>query len=263
MSSPLLATTDRNGSRYYNWRQERYWSVTTICKGGLPTSWGLQKWMTRQIAEAACDFADELAGIVAKDRDAAVQMLLARPDTKRDKAANLGTSIHNAVEAYVLGKPFPTWPEDIRPRMLAFEDYLSTFEPAYEMAESSVFNRTHRYAGTLDSHITIGRGPHQGRRLLLDVKTGKGVYAEVGLQLAAYRFAEFVGAPDGSEQPLPEVDGAAVLHLPAAGGWDLLDIRTDDEVFRSFLYVREVFRWTQLVSKSVLLGPLKQEEVAA
>jgi hypothetical protein len=94
------------------------------------------------------------------------------------------------------------------------------------------------------------------RRYLLDMKTGKGVYPEVALQLAAYRNAEFIGLADGSEAEMPDVDACAVLHLPEAGGYELVDVRADADVFRTFLYVREVFRWQNEASKSVILGPL-------
>jgi hypothetical protein len=134
--------------------------------------------------------------------------------------------------------------------MEQFLNFLADFQPIYEATEASVYNRTERYAGTLDAIATI-----QGRKLVLDAKTGKAVYPEVALQLAAYRYAEFMGLPDGSEETMREVDGAAALHL-ADDGYELIDVQADESVFRSFLYVREVFRFQEEQSKAVLRGPL-------
>jgi hypothetical protein len=135
--------------------------------------------------------------------------------------------------------------------MEAFEQFLADWTPHYVMTEASVFNTTEKYAGTLDAIVHMNDA-----RYLMDVKSGKGVYPEVGLQLAAYRYAEFIGLPDGSEEPMPQVDGAVVLHLPDEGGYDLLNIRADRDVFTAFLYAREVFRFCEQTSKSIILGPL-------
>src|SRR3990172_181392 len=170
---PRNATTSRSGQRYYDWRSERYWSVTTILSGGVPKP-ALLPWGIKMVAEGAVEAVESgtLAGMVEQDREGAIRWLKGLPWAHRDKAADLGTAV----------------------------------------PEASVFNRTERYAGTLDAIATIG-----GRTLVIDVKSGKGVYPETALQLAAYRWAEFVGVPDGSEQPMPPTVGAAVLHLTDQG----------------------------------------------
>jgi len=118
------------------------------------------------------------------------------------------------------------------------------------LAEAPVFNRTQHYAGTLDGVVEIG-----GRTLVLDVKTSaRGIYPEIGMQLAAYRFAEFVGLPDGSEQAMPATDGAVALHLPDDGTYELREIQADEETFRSFLYVREVYRFLNDIADGVVRG---------
>jgi hypothetical protein len=54
---------------------------------------------------------------------------------------------------------------------------------------------------------------------------------------------------------MPEVDACVVLHIPDEGEYNLIEVRADDEVFQAFKYVREVFRFMEETSKSVLLGP--------
>jgi hypothetical protein len=181
--------------------------------------------------------------------DQTVRYLKGLPYAHRDRAADLGTFVHAAIEAYILGKPFPTWPPTVKSRMVRFIQFLSDYKPEFEATEASVYNRTERYAGTLDAIATLGN-----RKLLLDVKTGKGVYPEVALQLAAYRYAEFIGLPNGDEEMMPEVDGCAVIHLPETPGYDLIEMRADEDVFLAFRYCREVFRWQEETSKTVLLG---------
>jgi hypothetical protein len=251
MTAPRNAKA-RGSKRFYSWRNENYWSVTTIIGGGVPKP-ALLPWGIKMVAEGACDHAAELPALVEKDRDAAVQMLKSIPWARRDRAADLGSIIHAATEAYVLGKPIPKWPLEAKSRMTAFQKFLDECEPTYIAAEASVYNRTESYAGTLDKIAEI-----HGRRYLIDTKTGKGVYPEVALQLAAYRFAEFIGLADGSEEAMQPVDACAVLHLPEAGeDYELIEVRADAEVFKAFLYVREVFRWQEETSKSVLGAPLK------
>lgn len=264
MTSPRNATTARGGKRFYSWRNENYWSVTTIIGGGIPKP-ALLPWGIKMVAEGAIEAIENgaLEGMVRTDRDGAIRFLKGLPYAKRDAAGDLGTLVHAACEAHSLGKPIPPWPLPVIPYMRAFEQFLSDFEPTFTATEASVYNRTQRYAGTLDAIATLTL-PLQEQPIsaLFDVKTGKGVYAEVGLQLAAYRYAEFIGLPDGSKAPMPEVDGALCLHLTPEG-YRLIEVRADDEVFQAFLYAREVFRWLEDTSKSVLgleYGPTKQEE---
>lgn len=258
MTSPRLATTAKTGKRFYEWRGDPFWSVTTIIGGGVPKP-ALINWAKKFTAEVAYDEFKTLAAMHdADDRDGAIDWLKGAAFRMRDRAADLGSIVHASCEAYALDKPIPPWPVTAKARMEGFKAFLEDHEPDYHNVEASVFNRSENYAGTLDSICTIA-----GRRYLLDIKTGKGVYPETALQLAAYRYSEFIAGADGAEIPMPEVDGCAVLHLPEAGGYELIEVRADPDVFRAFLYVREVFKWQSETAKSVILGPLVNLESAA
>lgn len=251
MTTPRNATSSRGGKRLYSWRDEAYWSVTTIIGGGVPKP-ALLPWGIKMVAEGAVEFADQLPAMIAADRDGAIRFLKGLPYATRDKAADLGTLVHEAAEAHALGKPMPPVPDEVRPYLTAFERFLADFQPEILATEASVYNRTEHYAGTLDmiARLTLPLAEDPAV-FILDAKSGKGVYPEVGLQLAAYRNAEFIGLPDGSEKEMPAVDGALALHL-TVNGYRLLEIRCDDEVYRSFLYAREVFRWQEETSKTVI-----------
>ncbi len=244
--------------RYYQWRNEKFWSVTTIIKGGTPAP-SLKRWGEGVVAEGAVEAFERgiLGGLVEQDRDAAVKFLRELPYTRTARAADLGTRIHAAVEAHSTGKPMPAWQDDEKARMGHFLQFLEDYRPEFIASEATVYNRRQGYAGTFDGIAVI-----DGRALMLDMKTGRGIYPEVGLQLAAYRFGEFIGLPDGTEHPVPETTGAVALHL-TDDGYTLLEVDAGEDVFRAFLYIREVHRWAEETSKRVLLAPLKKPDAPA
>lgn len=271
--------TSSSGRRFYIWgRGERYWSVTTILKA-LPKD-ALKWWAAKTVAEFAVDRSKTW---FTMDRDEAIDWLKREPLRYTSDRADFGSAVHAAAESYVLGKPMRgDFGDDERKAIGHFLAFVDALKPRFLQTEASVFNRTQKYAGTLDAIVEIehelllalaGGNPHlipwhlrEGRTsytLLADWKTGgdieegKGVYPEVALQLSAYANAEFVGAPNGSEVKLPELDGAFVLHVQAAG-WRIVPVDAlKPEVFKSFLYVREVFRWLEVISKDVLGTPLE------
>lgn len=300
MSQPKNARRTSAG-RLYEWRApglpmdaepERYWSVTTIIKGGLPAP-ALMAWGMRSVAEFAVANHRQLAAMVGSsylfqrddegrivglldDPDAvvsAIDWLKSAPYRERERKADAGTAIHEHAEAYALGRPMPAPAPAIADQVAAFHRFLEAFKPepvqhpdgGFWLAEASVFSRAESYAGTLDSIMDL---PGLGR-VLIDYKSSKGVYAETAMQLAAYRFAEFIGLPDGTEWPMPQVDGCAVLHLNAAAGPDgyaLIPVIADEQVFTAFKYAREVFRWAEETSKGVIGQPIpvpRREEKAA
>lgn len=279
-SNPRGATTSRGGSRFYVWgRGERYWSVTTIL-GALPKD-ALKWWAARSVAEFAVDRSKTW---FTMSREEAIDWLKREPLRFTAKRADVGSAIHSAIDAHVTGRPMPgDWDEEEERQAVGhFFGFLDVLEPTFLLSEAQVYNRSQKYAGTLDwvaqipyeNLLELAGGnadlvpwtPREGLdyvTILGDTKTGgdiaegKGVYPEVALQLAAYGNAEFVGLGNGQEVPLPEVDGAAVLHVQA-GGWRLVPVDAlRPEVFRTFLYVREVFRWREVLSKEVLGQPLE------
>lgn len=276
--SPAQRTTTRGGRRFYVWgRGERYWSVTTILKA-LPKD-ALKWWAAGRVAEFAYDRSKTW---FTMNRSEAIDWLKREPLRFTGERADVGSAIHAAAEAWVLKKPLRgDFAEEEQKAIGHFLDFIDRLQPRYLLTEASVFHRRQKYAGTLDAVaefpyglllelaggnpnlIPWDPGDRDFVRLLVDYKTGgdieedKGVYPEVALQLAAYARAEFVGMPNGAEVPLPEVDGAAVLHVQAAG-WRLVPVDAlREDVFRAFLYVREVFRWIEVISKDVLGTPLE------
>ncbi len=300
MGSPKAARTVNRG-RIYTINGQSLWSVTSIIGNGLPKP-AIAGWQSRTIAEYAVanwraigamleavrlrrDGDGDTYGHVVSDPDAvaaAVDWLKGAPWRESQRKMNLGSAVHTEAEAYVLGTPRPEPPLTIAPFVQSFRHFLDDFDPIFEMTEATVYNTRESYAGTLDAIMTIGgrqEGPPDaiitvgGRRLLVDYKTGKDIYADVALQLAAYAHAEAILLDDGTSVPMLPVDGAAALHLreydpavPGDRGYSLIpvDIADTDPLavpyrqspWDAFRQCREVMRWMETTSKGVLSQPI-------
>jgi hypothetical protein len=251
MSEPKNARQTGKG-RVYEYKGATYWSVTSIISGGLPKP-QLVPWGMRVVAEYAVANVTRLGKMVRAAGDdpdaqkAAIDWLKGAPYRERDRASDMGSLIHSRIESLILGKPQPVIPPVARPQLDAFDAFVRDWHPTFEAAEFTVYNRAESYAGTGDWIATI---PGLGR-VLGDTKTGKDVYPEAALQLSAYRNGEFIGLADGTEAPMPQVDSCAVLHL-RPDGYSLVPVVADEEVFRAFLFVREVFRFQESISRRVV-----------
>jgi hypothetical protein len=309
MSEPTIAfvrprmaqvTSDQYG-RFYEWKGERFFSVTTILKGGLPKP-VLVNWAKKFVADYALDNWSLLGKKIAlmesiededersNEREMIRKWLSDSPYRDRDKKADLGTLVHDYAEAHALGKPMPPIPEDAAPFLAQFRRFLDRYEPTFIAVEAPCLSRDQKYAGTLDAIVDIPVDKFDSRflatvlgsldpilveekiqalhdkgtaRLLLDWKTAKsGVWPEVALQLAAYRYADtFLGMPDGSEAPVPEVDGCIAVNL-RPDYFKVYPVMTDETIYRTFLYCREVFRFGRDYQKVVLGKPVEDHDVA-
>lgn len=263
MSGPKHARKTSKGRTYQHpITGETAWSVTTLMDGGIPKP-ALVGWAARTVAEYAAANHRQLSGMlsavrVSKDDQyrtvtsdpeaiaAAVDWLKGAPYRDKQRKADIGTAIHQRIEARILGTPMPEPPEELRARLEHFEAFERAFRPEWILSEATVWNRTESYAGTLDWIARIGNTVVLG-----DTKSGKDVYPEVAVQLAAYQRAEFVLMPDGSEEPMPATDGACVLHLTDEG-YRLVPVHVTEDTYRTFLHCREMFRWQDEFSKSAL-----------
>lgn len=236
----------RDRSGYYATPQGRFMSVTTILSQGVPKP-ALMHWASFEAAQCAVDNIPELVRARGEQRRLELRSWIQRAgERKRDTAANLGTVIHGFLEAQILGQPTPEYTDEQRPFIDAFARFLDDWQPEYEATELTVANPEIGYAGTLDFIATI---PAITSDLLLgDYKTGKGVYPEVGLQLAAYRRAT-VGwtRPDGVQVKPPATMRAVVLHvrpkeLPGGeeNGYALREVDVTDPVFAVFLAAKAI-----------------------
>lgn len=207
-------------------------SVTTALKG-IPKDRVLIRWASKLVAEYSVDHLDDVRRMLASGgRGPAVDFLRALPDQKRDTAAVRGTSVHEFAEQIIRGAEV-TVPDEQVAYVEGYLHYLEDWEPVSVHDEIAVGSREHGYAGRLDSIQDV---PGLGR-VIVDYKTGKGVYGEVALQVAAYRFAEFF--MDGDvESPMPQVDDAYVLHIQPSE-YELRPLVADRDTFGKFLAAKD------------------------
>ena len=267
------------------------WSVTTII-GALDKP-ALLYWTGEQTALAAIHSTATWQGMLADDdpscdhTDAAtcpaVKWLrdarFRRPKGMRT-ATELGELVHAACEEYALTGKRPKVDVEVAPFLDAFDAWLDRFSPSYQATEVAVYHPDFGYAGTTDAFLTI-----DGVRYIADYKsTRKPVDAQgkpttpypeqVGLQLAAYRWAKYAAVwrprrlekfrrryyllgPDeqAMAQPVPEVDTGLVIHITPES-CEAYPIVCDEDVFEAYLAVQDAARWLFQTSKNVMSDPL-------
>lgn len=202
--------------------------VTTILGKGIAKPF-LIDWAAREVAGFAADHLDILNAL--DDRDARYDLLKTAHNRHRDKSAVRGTDVHAIAEQLLHGAEVDV-PEHLVGYVDGYLRFLDKWKPTPIITERPCASRSNWYAGTADAFLTLP----SGERLLVDWKTGKNVYGEVALQLAAYRNAEFYLNENGAEQALPEVDGLAVVHVTPTGT-DVFRIADPDMAWKQFRHV--------------------------
>lgn len=235
ITKPILAVPTDEGRMYVHpLTGECVYSVTTAISGGIPKK--LENWSAKMAAEYAVDNWDELSLTGAETK---LSLISTAHERVRDKAAGKGDVVHNSVENYNNGTPDDNSPK----HMKQFENFLevSGFTPIFQ--EVTVWNRAHGYAGTADC---IARN-RKGRYVMLDYKTGKNVWPEAALQLAALSSCEFILDAEGNETPMPLILEQGVLHLrPLSWNYHRVDEWGWKGNFAAFLGAKAVADWRRL-----------------
>jgi hypothetical protein len=104
-----------------------------------------------------------------------------QPDKIKDSAADLGTRVHNAIDAFIMGKA-PTLDPEAQKGFENFMTWLQGEELEFICGDVSVASVSIGYGGRLDA---IARRKN-GRLVLLDWKTSNALRDEYPLQVAAY-----------------------------------------------------------------------------
>lgn len=244
----------------YKWRGQRYVRVSTI-KAKKSTGSALVDWAARAVHEEVKRLVQlRLAGGMG-ETELYVALMADQVgqahDQRRDEAADFGTVFHELVERLAAGrqdalhaaeKAVEGLPEDQRDRLWAdaeaFLDWHDRARPEWLMNEFHVGHHNHGYMGTCDAIARI-----EGEDVLLDLKTSKNVYSEYALQLAAYRYAEFVAdAETGDETQMPQVSSTAVLHV-RDGRCRLFGVPAGEREWEAFEACLALYRFDRAVPK--------------
>jgi len=154
-------------------------------------------------------------------------------------AADKGELVHEMIDKWNKGEAMDV-PKTVRGQADQFVSFVMDRKPEFTENEVTVWSRAHGYAGTADWIAKI-----DGQVVLGDSKTGRRVYPETGLQLAALRHADFIIRSDGTEEPMPVVEGVAVLHIRPRG-WKYIPVSGDEAHWRAFLAAKVIYDWTSL-----------------
>lgn len=228
--------------------------VTWIISNGVPKP-ALVSWAGRTVAQTAVEQRDVWDSM---SEGAAIEWLKQAPYSDRDKAANRGTAVHQFAEDLSLGREVEV-PDELTGHVDSYLAFRNEWQPAEELLELTVVNRTHRYMGTLDLICKMA-----GETWLLDIKTNRsGPFGEVALQLAAYRHAEtYLDPASGEEVDMPAVDRCGVIWV-RGDGYDLIPFDAGLDTYRTFLYAQQVARFVQDGSKQCKGEALFPSEVPA
>lgn len=245
---------------------ERIPGVTTITNKGLPKE-ALINWAANATAEAAVDRWDEFGAMPPSARLKALQgARYAVTDAAKDK----GTAVHALAERLVHGEAV-TIPDGLEGHVQSYVRFLDEFDVRPILVEKVIYSAEHRYCGTFDliAELLDPDDPEPDPELrrrhtwLLDIKTSRsGIFGDIALQLAAYRYAEVWIDEDKEEAfEMPEVDLTGGVHV-TADGYSLVPVEAGPAQFRAFLYVQQVGQFVEH-SRDLVGEPLHSPQASA
>ena len=208
--------------------KEIFTSATTVL--GIIAKDRLARWYADMAADAVLDnmlglvrspfveVCDGVGGYCGECLKCLIHTVRHAAEVERDAAADRGKRFHNVAEHYALSGEVIPHDADIAGNVTQFLRFVDIHKVTFQCAEVTVLDRSLMVAGTLDTVLTCGWMPPKHRDLIGipmygDYKTGKSVYGQAALQLAAYRNAEAVMLPDGTEKPMPDGDREMGLSI--------------------------------------------------
>jgi hypothetical protein len=263
--------------------------VTTVLDATHGKQRYLIPWAARLAAECAVDNLETLEAVLSgramnvasreSGRKAAVDLAKVRSAEVRDLKRDVGSYVHNVVEALILwqaspeghgadlvlpelpahlaGQYYDEDPVEIVAEWMVdgFLNWVADFKPQFLYAEMTVFNQPLGVAGTLDGVVwlpglAIGKAgrfiPGDGVTVCDDVKTGKNPEVTWPEQVAAYRHApEADPTRLGDLVPMPPTDAGMVVHLrpeyPRGYRVMLISAADDAEAWNTFRRDIEIF----------------------
>jgi hypothetical protein len=267
---PKVRTIFRGGSRFYVHPENReliHPGVTSIL-GMLAKQNFLAPWQAKLTAELAVDSIDFISEMAERDKAGAVDYLKGAARRYTKVRADIGSEAHDLFERLIRGEYVGRVRADLEPYVANFREFMEAVNPEFVRAEDVAWSDTYGYAGSFDVWLYVWLDEdgnptpdRSGKRHLImgDWKTGKNTYPDVALQLAAYERADYVIDPDGNREPMPEFDGAAVLHITDED-WVFKPVDTGDEVFAEFLRLRGTFDWDRVTSRTVIGKPIARKK---
>lgn len=161
---------------------------------------------------------------------------------KRDEAADAGTYAHLLIENHIKGLPEPS-PDGLTPEgldkaqgcFIAYLDWEKSHEYQAIASECSLVSERHGFGGTIDISAVMGE------KAIVDIKTSKGVYFSMKVQVAAYKEL-------WNECNEDKVTGCHILQLSPDGGFAhhfYPSLKDEWEVFLHCLAIYKILKKTK------------------
>ena len=211
---------------YTDSKGKKLLSVTEVT-GTIDKSNALIIWATRLMGKYLLDnFLDKNL------TNEAVEISFREWRKAKEKAADIGSSIHNWIEMKIKGLE-PAIPEDdkVKNGVLAFLKWQNENNIKWLENEKIVYSKKYNYIGKLDAIAKI-----KGKTYLIDYKSGKAIYPEFYLQTAGYQLAY-------EEEHGKKIDGRMLIHLGKEDGAfeckEVDDYKKDSEAFLGLLKTKK------------------------
>jgi hypothetical protein len=246
----------RDAAHRYTYEGVQYPGVTTVldCLGAtfsVASNYG-----AKHASLAAIDLANELPKMIETvGREGAAKAIAQAGVKYRDETSQLGTEVHALADLVVRGLPTPSMTETQRGRVLHYakwwEGELLTgaklrLSEAMVVRPNDPDNPQSGWGGTFDLLYYDA----DGCTVLADIKTGKGVYKEAVLQLAAYGMASLVQPASDNVMvpakvyPMPLPDKYKIIHV-TADGVRPIDVDVTVRERMAFLACLDLHHWIE------------------
>lgn len=232
--TPRICRTDRGRFHSYTIDGHKAVGVTTVT-GTLPKY--LTKWAVGTVVDRLQNEWDALLDMAPSDR---WSRLLASASDDMNAKAQRGKDIHALADKMVGGEAVKA-PDDILGPAEALARFYDRWDVDPVATEAVVGHPGIRVAGTLD--LVAGVPRLSDLPVVLDIKTGKGVYESDAMQVNAYAHMA-LWQPRGpeSEEAMPTLGGSYIAHV-LADDVEVYPVANPDELWRVFRHVLEVQRW--------------------
>lgn len=209
----ITKRTKRNGFYYRNGKE--YVSVTKVL-GETLSKPALMYWYGSQAAKIA------LKDPELNDKEVMAQLQLNVRSTQ-----DRGKAVHNFLECWAKDGVLPEHSNEYQGYLTALKSFLATHKPKALHSELEVYSDEVNVAGRLD--LVIDLNSVKG---VVDIKTGKDLYKEVGLQLAFYKQA--------MKETCEVVDKTWALLLREDGSYMFQEY---SDTLEDFKHVLAVWHW--------------------
>lgn len=201
--------------RYKLAGEKTYLISATACTGVIDKSRFLIPWAVNLAGSHLRQYIENASTsqFTAEELLPVIEEALKQHTVKKEEAAGIGELVHNWVEAFARsqthGESLPEIADDLPDPVInginAFLDWHAQHDVKFIATEKMVYSKQHGFVGLADAIAEI-----DGKRILLDYKTGKGIYNEFYYQVAGYRLAY--------EEENGKLDGCMILHFDKESG---------------------------------------------